>query len=263
MPSPSEWVLNTPPSRADARVAYGPGPLQFGDLFMSRGKLPAPLVVAIHGGFWKAEYDLSHLGHACHALAEAGFAVYSLEYRRVGNGGGVPATLEDVRAAVSSVGNLVAQTPIDLDRVVVMGHSAGGQLATWVGKELSHERGGPVRAVLSLAGVLDLLHGAELGLGGGAVDPFLGGPAPERPGLLKLASPIERLPAEVRQVLVHGENDDEVPIAISAEYARRATEAGDDVYLERLAGTGHYELIDPKSSAWTTIVGALRALTYA
>ena len=255
MPPDSEWVLTQPPPQADVRVPYGASPLQFGDLWLPPAGTRAPLVLAIHGGFWKARYDLLHLGHACRALADAGFAVYSIEYRRVGNGGGVPQTLDDVRAAAASLDALAAKHPVDPDRRLVLGHSAGGQLALWVAKEL------PFRGVIALAAVSDLTRASELQLGGGAVDAFIGGPPNLHPEEIATASPIARLPIRTRQVLIHGDEDPDVPFSLSHDYAARARDLGDDAQLERLHGMGHFEVIDPKSDAWPVIVGAMRALS--
>jgi dipeptidyl aminopeptidase/acylaminoacyl peptidase len=254
MPAASEWVLSEPPPKANARFAYGEGPQQFGDVWLAPGGMRAPLVLAIHGGFWKARYDLTHLGHACHALAQAGFAVFSIEYRRVGNGGGVPQTLEDLLLAAGSLARLASLQPIDPDRTLVVGHSAGGQLALWIAKE--H----PFRGVVALAPVTDLARASELKLGGGAADAFVGGPALDRPGEVAEASPIARLPIRARQVLIHGDEDPDVPFAFSEQYVTRARELGDDAQLERLHGMGHFEVIDPKSAAWPSVVGALRTL---
>jgi len=136
--SASEDILTLPAPPADARIAYGPDPLQFGDLRLPTaasggGDGPFPLVVLIHGGYWRNRYDLAYFGHAAAALTATGFATWNIEYRRVGDaGGGWPGTLLDVAAATDYARTLAATQPIDLDRVVALGHSAGGQLAAWL-----------------------------------------------------------------------------------------------------------------------------------
>src|SRR5258706_14697474 len=123
-------ILDPPPPPADARVPYGGDPNQFGDVRVPKSAGPHPAVVNIHGGFWRARYDLGHAGHLCAALAKAGIASWNLEYRRVGNaGGGWPGSFEDVTQGFLFLREIAARFALDLKRVVVIGHSAGGQLA--------------------------------------------------------------------------------------------------------------------------------------
>ena len=125
-----EEILAVPPPPADARVAYGSDPNQFGDLRLPKGKGLFPSVVNLHGGFWRSKYDLLHAGHLCAALTALGFATWNVEYRRVGNeGGGWPGTLEDIVSAHRFLPQLAKRYPLDASKVLVMGHSAGGQLA--------------------------------------------------------------------------------------------------------------------------------------
>jgi acetyl esterase/lipase len=258
----SEWVLDALPPRPTARLAYGPDPLQFAELRVPDGGGPHPLAVALHGGFWKARYDLAHLGHACEALRQGGIATLSVEYRRVGQaGGGYPGTLEDVARALELLPRLSAHR-IRADRAVVFGHSAGGQLALWLAGTQRSLLGAQstLTGALSLAGVTDLARGAALLLGGGAVEAFLGGPPEAAKEAYAKASPIALLPLGVPQVLLHGEDDDTVPVAFSADYAQWARARGDEVRFQPLAGVGHFELVDPRSTAWPQVVAALRGL---
>lgn len=262
MSAASEWVLDAPPPPPTERLAYGPDPLQFAELRVPDGAGPHPLAVALHGGFWKARYDLAHLGHACEALRQDGIATLSVEYRRVGNaGGGYPGTLEDVARALELLPRLSGRR-VRVDRGVVFGHSAGGQLALWLAGTQRKKLGGQsfLAGALSLAGVTDLARGAALGLGDGAVEAFLGGPAEAATGALAHASPFALLPLGVSQVLLHGEEDDTVPVALSADYARQALSLGDPVRFEPLPGVGHFEPIDPRSAVWPKVVAALRGL---
>jgi acetyl esterase/lipase len=216
--------------------------------------------VLIHGGYWRAEYDLRLQDRLVPDLAGRGWAVWNLEYRRLGwrSRGGWPATFEDVAAGTDHLGRLDA--PLDLARVVAVGHSAGGQLALWAAARPGLPAGAPgadpavrLAAAVSQAGVADLREAARLRLSRDAAPSLLGGSPVERPGRYDLASPIERLPIGVPQLLVHGEADDSVPLELSRRYARRAREGGDACELVELPGCGHFEHLDPSSHAWTVV----------
>lgn len=269
--SASEDILTLPAPPADARIAYGTDPLQFGDL-----RLPTaaggdggsfPLVILIHGGYWRNRYDLIHFGHAAAALTAEGLATWNIEYRRVGDtGGGWPGTLLDVAAATDYARTLAATYPLDLERVVALGHSAGGQLAAWLAarQRLAPESGVstadplPLRAVVALAGVLDLHRAWELHLSDDAVRGFLGGTPEQHPDRYDAASPAALLPSGVRQTLIHGTADDSVPYAISRDYADAARAAGDPVELITLPGAGHFEIVDPRTDEWRLVRRAVR-----
>jgi acetyl esterase/lipase len=246
-------VLERTPPKADQRIPYGADALQFGDLRLPAGKGPFPWVVNIHGGFWKAAYDLEHNGHLCEALRQKGIATWSIEYRRIGNPGGAwPGTLEDVKAAAEFGRGLAAKHKLDPKRVIAMGHSAGGHLALYLGAELNWLRG-----VISLAGVADLRRALELKLSKEIVKDFLGGTPEQFPERYRAASPIERLPLKKRTTLIHGADDKVVPLEIAQRYAEAAKKAGDAVDLKVLPATGHFELIDPKAAAWATVEAAV------
>lgn len=239
-------ILDLKPTPADARIAYGPEPLHFGDLRLPRGPGPHPVVVFLHGGFWKAAYTLEHAGHACAALTEAGAATWNLEYRRIGDtGGGWPGTLQDVERGTRFVHELSRTYPLDLNKVVVAGHSAGGQLALWLGAQKPVD----LLRVVALAGVADLRRASELRLSDGIVPKFLGGTPEQLPVRYAQADPIERLPMAVPQRLVHGTADDIVPFEIS----RRFCQASRNSRLLPLQGAGHFQLIDPRTPEWKRI----------
>ncbi|MBL0155800.1 MAG: alpha/beta hydrolase [Bryobacterales bacterium] len=211
----------------------------------------------IHGGFWRAAYDLSRAQPFCEYLQREGIATFSLEYRRVGNpGGGWPGTLDDVRAAGVFFGREAGNHGIDLRRIAVAGHSAGGQLALW----LAGERVLPLRGAVSLAGAADLRRAWELQLGKGAAAEFLGGSPAQYPERYQAASPVERLPLVVPARLIHGTEDHIVPLEISEAYAVAARSVNDDVELLALPGVGHAELIDPDAEAFREVVSTLAAL---
>ena len=270
--SASEDILTLPAPPADARIVYGPDPLQFGDLRLPamtiRGSDPFPLIVLIHGGYWRNRYDLAHFAHAAAALTAEGFATWNIEYRRVGDaGGGWPGTLLDVAAATDYARTLAATYPLDLDRVVALGHSAGGQLAAWLAARhrLAPESGvytaNPLapRAAVVLAGVLDLRRAWELHLSDDAVRGVLGGTPDQHPERYAAASPAALLPTGVRQTLIHGTADDSVPYAISRDYGDAARAAGDPVELITLPGAGHFEIVDPHTHEWRIVTRVVRA----
>ena len=259
-------ILTLAPPPADTTIAYAPDPLQFGDLRLPAGHGPWPVVVVIHGGFWKAAYSLDHIGWLCQALTRLGYATWNLEYRRVGQpGGGWPGTFLDVAQGVKYVRALARRFPLDLDRVGVVGHSAGGHLALWVAgaqrvpadSPLHVDDPLPVRGAVSLAGVSDLRRAWELRLGSDAVAALMSGGPDDHPDRYAAASPQALLPLGVRQVVVHGTADPNVPYELGQRYYEAARALGDDVELWTLPDIGHFEVIDPYSDAWPTVLQAV------
>jgi len=229
--------------------AYGGAPDQVGDLRLPARPGSHPTAVVIHGGFWRAAYTRANTAALAVALAREGWATWNLEYRRVGSGGGYPETLEDVAAGTDALGRLDA--PLDLDHTIAIGHSAGGHLALWLAST------GRVAGAVGLAAVCDLTAAARDHLGGDAAVEFLGGTPDEKPDAYRAADPALRLPLGVPQVLAHGTEDDRVPIAQSRVHAERAREAGDVCHLLELEGADHFDVIDPRSQAWSAIQDAL------
>jgi acetyl esterase/lipase len=237
-------ILDLQPPKADARIPYGSDPNQFGDLRLPSGKGPHPLVIFIHGGYWRAEYDLAHTGHLCAALTQAGFATWNIEYRRIGQpGGGWPGTMDDVRNGALHAQKL---SNVDMTRVVVSGHSAGGHLALW----LAAQKAIPLRAVVPLAAVSDLKLAWTLKLSGGIVAELLGGTPEQVPDRYAKSSPMQLLPIPVPQRILHGTSDGIVPFAMSQQLAR----ASHNATLVPIQGAGHFELIDPRSTAWPIVL---------
>src|SRR3954463_16512409 len=228
----ADILTDPPPPAADTRVVYGPEPLQFGDLRVPSGEGPFPLALVVHGGYWQATYNLIHLGHLCEALRDAGIASWNLEYRRLGDPGGEwPAAAEDLERALDYRERL----PFDHDgRAVLVGHSAGGQLALWGAKRSS-------LPVVALAPVSDVRDAADRRGPDSAPARYM---APEH---FPAGSPIEFLPLGARQILIHGTADDSVPYAMSERYV----EAADgEAELVTLPGAGHFEPIDPQAPAF-------------
>jgi acetyl esterase/lipase len=222
-----------------------------------------PLVIFLHGGFWRSAYDRGHVGPLGDALAEAGFVVCTPEFRRTGQpGGGWPGTFDDVASAVDVLPELVSEFAA-VGRVILAGHSAGGHLALWTAGRVRlpggtpwHLPSSPAVGVVSLAGVCDLAAGYRLGLGSGAVEALIGGGPSEFADRYAAADPKGLVPVGARLRLVHGSEDDRVPVSLSQSYAASAVAAGDDVRCDVLEGYGHFELIDPESEAWPVVLGA-------
>ena len=266
-------LLAAPVPAADHRIAYGTDPLQFGELRLPAGRDSVPLVVFIHGGCWRAQYDLKHVGTAAASLVADGFATWTIEYRRIGDpGGGWPGTFDDISQAVDHVRALAIQFPrIDTTRVVLMGHSAGGQLALWAASRRQNETAGLFRSsrpplavagVVSLAGITDLVEFGATSTGcNGAVTPLMGGTSAALPDRYRAVSPMDRVPIGVPVQLVHGETDPIVPVAQSRKFAARNRAAGGTSELRIIPGAGHFDLVAPQAEAWATVLRAVHALT--
>lgn len=246
----SDEILTLPPPPADARVAYGTDPDQFGEISLPKTKPPFPIVINIHGGFWRAKYDLAHAGHLCAALTGRGLATWNIEYRRVGNpGGGWPGTFEDIRNAYRFLPQLAKRYNLDSNQVLVMGHSAGAQLALCLA---AHEPS--VKRVVSMAGVVDLQQAWELHLSNNAVVEFLGGTPKEVPEHYREADPMQfTIAHSTTQWLIHGAGDDVVPSYFSRNYAEQKKSKAEDVHYSEISTAGHFDLIDPRSRAWPTV----------
>lgn len=241
-------ILSLTPPRSDARVAYGSDANQFLDLRMPKARGPHPAAICIHGGFWRARYDLEYLGHLCAALTAKGVATANLEYRRVGNaGGGWPGTFEDIRRAYQFLLQNAPRYGFDRRRVIVLGHSAGGQLALCLA---AHESG--LAAAVSLAGVVDLQRAYESHLSNDAVVEFLGGRPAEVPEHYREADPM-KVAIRTKQWLVHGAEDDIVPPALSMNYVDAKVTSKEDARLVAIAGAGHFDVVDRRSGAWAQV----------
>jgi acetyl esterase/lipase len=234
------------------RHRYGSHFHQFADLTLPGGDGPFPIAVLLHAGFWREQYTLELSEDLARDLTRRGWAAWNVEFRRLGplGQGGYPTTLEDAGAAVDALAGLDA--PLDLGRVVALGQSAGGQLALWVAA-----RDGaavPLAGAVAQGGVLDLRESERLGVGDGAARDLLGGTPDEVPERYADASPIERVPIGVPQLVVHGEDDQTVPPEIARRYVEAARAAGDDVTLVMRAGGGHGVHLDPAAPAWSAVV---------
>ncbi|CAA9536948.1 MAG: hypothetical protein AVDCRST_MAG30-4323 [uncultured Solirubrobacteraceae bacterium] len=237
------------------RHRYGRHRSQYAELFRpgevdSGAGSPPPVAVVVHGGFWKARYGRKLMHPICADLAARGWAAWNLEYRRLGrlNGGGFPATLDDVAAGIDA---LAAVEGVDRSRVVAIGHSAGGHLATW--SATREAPAVPVTAVVSQAGVVDLRLASELRLSNGVVHRFLGGTPEQRPERYAAASPARRLPLGVPILLTHGGRDVNVPPVISERFHEAALAAGDRSELVLLPDEDHFGHIQPGNPLWDAV----------
>jgi acetyl esterase/lipase len=262
-------LLAMPVSPADVRESYGSSPLAYGELRMPAGPGPFPLVVLVHGGCWRSAFDLPHDVPAATALTRAGLATWLIEYRRVGDtGGGWPGTFDDVEQAVAHVARLAERYPIDRSRIVLAGHSAGGQLALHVANRRAHAPGVAaaesltIRTVVSLAGITDLRGYSSPSGCGSAVVPLVGGAATDVPQRYAATSPIEQGRIGIPLRLVHGGSDAIVPVAAARAFAEAARARGDEVTLSVVPDAGHFDLVDPTSAAWRVVLQAIRGAVF-
>jgi acetyl esterase/lipase len=265
-------VLSRKPPTADHRIPYAEGEFHFGDLWLPKqvGKA-APLVVFFHGGWWQAEYDLGYAGFLCDALRHEGIAVWSVEYRRVGNaGGGWPRTFQDAAAGFDFVKTLAEKYPLDMGRVVVAGHSAGGHLAFWIAGRHHVPGDSPVfspmqvavHAAVSLAGAVDLRLTCDLAgyftfaHDKSMVASLMGGLPSEVPERYRAGNPGDLLPLNVPQTLLQGTEDGQIPPQLPERWAGNARRQGDVVEVSMLKGADHFDVVDPDSRAWPAVRAA-------
>jgi acetyl esterase/lipase len=246
MPRDTREILTRPAQPPDVVVRYSEHEEHVIDLRLPKAGQTQPMIVFLHGGFWRAAFDRSHTGPLAADLAARGHPVACPEFRRIGQvGGGWPGTLDDVERALDAIPDLVAPYA-DPTGYILAGHSAGGHLALINGDRSA--------GVLALAPVADLAMAYRMGLGAGAVADLIGGGPDEVPNRYDRADPTRQRPLGVRSVIVHGSADDRVPVAVSQHFM---TGAGPRCELVELTGVDHFALIDPLSEAWPFVLSAL------
>ena len=260
-------ALPSPPP--DHRIAYGPGPLQFGHLRLPKTPGPHPVVLFIHGGCYLSQYSISHAGALEQALADSGFAVWSIEYRRVGDeSGGWPGTFEDVGRAADHLRVLAGQYPLDLSRVVAAGHSAGANFALWLATRGRMRKESPLRvqnplaigAVLALTPAPDLAALQAQGVCGQVVDKLMGG-SPDRVGeRYRDVSPALLLPIGVPQVLLVGGQDRNWGPWGRSYHTLTVASRDTLVRFVDVPQAGHFDVIAPTTTTWPIVMEALRGL---
>lgn len=240
-----EQVQTLPYREPDATVTYGDKELQYGLLWVTDTNANAPLVILIHGGCWLNSFDVNHSRPLATALNHSGFAVWSLEYRRTGDpGGGWPSTLEDIQLALSQL-ELLSSYPIDLSRVAVAGHSAGGHLALMAGADLT-----PVKAVIGLAAIVDMeTYSKGTNSCQTAGPAFIGVSLDDGPELYALANPVKQA-LNPTSMLLHGDNDEIVPLDHFPQ---------DLLPLSIVAGAGHFDWIHPGTPAYHMFLSTLKS----
>ena len=266
-------LMARPHGEPDAHLTYGAAPEQFGDLWLPKGSGPHPVVLLVHGGCWLSELPgVAMMNPMAEALRAKGFAVWDIEYRRIGaQGGGYPGTFRDVSAAADMLRGIAGKYRLDLKRVVAVGHSAGGHLAMWLVARPHLPKDSPlasphplaIAGVVSLAGILDLKGYREDGAAcGGAetVDGITGAATRQGQDVYADTSPQVPLPLGVKQVVVSGGQDHIVPDHWRLSYVMASNAAGDKPVSLGIPDAGHFELIDPQSSAWPQIEAAIESL---
>jgi acetyl esterase/lipase len=249
---PDEQNIRAASNARTIRLAYGPEPLNFGELYLPESAGPHPVVILIHGGYWRARYGLDLMTSLAEDLAQRAIAAWNIEYRRVGNeGGGWPGTFVDVALAADYLQEIAPAYNLDLQRVIPVGHSAGGHLAFWLAARprlapdsplATTTRPLPLIGTISLAGVVDLELAWKLRLSNGAVIELLGGDFDDLLERYRDASPAALLPLGISQVVI---------------YVAKARAVNDPITFIELEGVDHFALIDPESGAWAITVEQL------
>jgi acetyl esterase/lipase len=268
-------LLSRPLLATNCRIRYGDDAAQFGDFWLPDGEGPFPLVVFFHGGWWKSEYTLGYAGYLCAALKAEGIATWSVEYRRVGaTGGGWPATFEDAASGFDYVSTLIETYFLDPARIITMGHSAGGHLAFWIAgrQHVANDseifrsvQTANLRGIVALAGAVDLR--LTIDLAGDSifahdrdeVHRLMGGSPDDVPERYDAGNPGDLLPLQAPQFLIQGSDDDQIPPEMMSRWAARSRRAGSDVVITKIPGAGHFDVVDPSSSAWAIVLGQIKA----
>lgn len=269
-----QQVNAIPSSPADHRIQYGSDPFQFGDLRLPKTSQPSPVAVVIHGGCWKSRHGeltagLENTSPLSSALTDLGVATWNIEYRQIDNtGGGWPGTFDDVAHAIDYLRVLAKSYPLDVTRVFVIGHSAGGHLGTWAAGRHRLPPESPLFSTnpLRITGVINLAGPGDLAsflpiesqvCGETVITKLMGGSPSEVPDRYRDGSPSSLLPIGVKQILIVGTQDKTVPPELVKKYGEAARDKGDDVALTVVENASHFEVIAPGSIAWPQVEEAM------
>ncbi len=263
----AEDYLRFPQRAGDFRYAYGAHPLQFAELSLPATAAPHPVVALLHGGCYQERYDLRPLSALVAELVGRGYAVWNIEYRRHGCGGGFPHMFLDAAAALDFLRQIAAEHELDLERVISVGHSAGGHLALWLaGRKripadnvLFRAEPSPIQAVLALAPLTDIASAWRRGACGEALLDVMGGSPVDAPANYRAGSPAQMLPMGARQLLLVGEHDSDI-LHEAQEYTQAAAALGDQAQRQVLPEAGHFELVAVSTPAWQSVCSALQML---
>ena len=274
-PASIEDYLAQARHQPDEVVHYGSAPSQVAELFLPKAKRPRPVVVLLHSGCFLKQYEgFAQTSALAANLAARGYAVWNVEYRKLGEAGaGYPGTFQDVAAAIDRLRSEAPKHGLDLHRVIAVGHSAGGHLAPWAASRGKLPTGSPLRtadplpisAVISLAGIGDLKgHGKVFAIpcGDDTIDRLIDTKGRDNP--FADTSPAELLPTGVKVVMVHGVFDPVMPPYTGRDYAAKVRKAGDPAEVVTIPDAAHFDLVIPTTAAWTAIVnvfdGEMQAL---
>lgn len=252
----------------DLRIAYGDHADQFGELFLPHGAGPHPTAILIHGGCWRDRFGLEQLGQMARRLSDGGIAVWNLEYRRIGAGGGWPETFADIAAGADHLRVLADEYWLDLSRVVAVGHSAGGHLVCWLAGRRSLPADSPLwtadplplHGVLALAGLPDLPGAVAAELCSGAPQELMGGLPSEAPERYDQGSAHSLLPYGIPHRHIVGRDDVVVPVDYLQRFVNLAVAKGDNADLITLSQTGHFEIVVADSPAWPTVEATIQRI---
>jgi acetyl esterase/lipase len=267
-------LLERPRATPAKIVKYGPAPHQFAELWLPSGAGPHRTLVMIHGGCWRADLPGTELmAYISEDLRQRGYAVWNIDYRRIGDdGGGYPGTFTDTATAIDKLKEIAASEKLDLRKLVAIGHSAGGHLATWSAagprlpktSPLAKPDPPPITGVVSLAGINDLKSYRATGPtacgGPPTIDALTGAEKRKDVDVFADTSPAALLPLGVPQSVISGSLDKIVPPVFGKDYAAAVAAKGDKVKEITIESAGHFELIDPTSDAWKTIRAEIDAL---
>ena len=263
----AEDYLQFPILAGDHRYAYGDGPQQFGELFLPASPPPHPAIVLVHGGGYQEKYDLKPVGTIARALANEGFAVWNIEYRRAGNGGEYPNMFLDVGAAADFLHKIADEYGLDLSGVISVGHSAGGHLALWLAgrhrisesSPLNCKDALPIAGVVALAPLADVAFAFETDSGGDALPIVMGRDQPTFAAHLRDTSPREMLPLGRPQIHIVGDQDDLI-LPNLRHYLEAAKATADEPELILLEGAGHFEIVAVDAPEWQVVLDAILGL---